>query len=336
MCRSSSRFAALMLLFAACAAGAAEQAYPHRPVRLVVPFAPGGTTDIVARMIAQRLSAVWGQQVVVDNRSGGGAIIAAEVVSQAAADGQTLLMGGTSLIINTNAATTLARGAARVDVQRDFAPIILCATGANVLSVRQGSPLKSLKELIAAAKAKPGVLTYGTAGVGSSNHMSGELLRLMAGIDIVHVPYKGNAPALADTAGGQIDMVFAGVPTQQAFLRSGRLRALAIGSRQRFVTLPEVPTFEEAGLPGYEMPNFFGFLAPARTPDNVIAKINADTEAVLARPEIVKQLVADGAMPGGGTPGQFAIFIRERTLVLTKLIKAANLRPEYTEASAPR
>lgn len=312
----------------ATAVEAAQQSFPSRPVRLVVPFAPGGTTDIVARMVAQRLSSTWGQQIVVDNRAGGGAIIAAELVTQAAPDGHSLLMAGTSLIINTNASTNLSRGRSRVDVQRDLAPIILCATGANVLSVRPSSTIKSLKELIAAAKANPGKLTFGTSGVGSSNHMSGELLKLMAGINIVHIPYKGNSPALTDAAGGQIDMVFAGVPTLQPFLKGGRLRALAIGSKQRFVTLPDVPTFEEAGLPGYEMPNFFGLMAPTGTPAAVIAKINADADAVLKRPEIIQQLVSDGAVAGGGTPAQFGTFIRERTATLATLIKAANIRPE--------
>jgi len=213
-------------------------------------------------------------------------------------------------------------------VQRDFAPIILCATGANVVSVRQASPVRTLKDLIALAKAKPGQLTFGTSGVGSSNHMSGELLKMMAGIDLVHVPYKGNTPALTDAAGGQIDMVFAGVPTLQPFLKSGHLRALAIGSKQRFVTLPDVPTFEEAGLPGYEMPNFFGLLAPAGTPRHIIAKINRDTQTALTSREIGQQLIVDGAMPGGGTPAQFAEFIRDRNAKLGQLIKAANIRPE--------
>ncbi|HSQ04381.1 MAG TPA: tripartite tricarboxylate transporter substrate binding protein, partial [Burkholderiales bacterium] len=277
-------------------------------MRLIVPFAPAGTTDIIARMLAQHLSNAWGQQVVVDNRPGGGTLIAAELVKQAAADGHTLLMGGTSLIINTNAATALSGGSARVDVQRDFAPIILCATGANVVSVRYASPIGTLKDLIALAKAKPGKLTFGSSGVGSSNHLSGEVLKMMAGIDLVHVPYKGNTPALADAAGGQIDMVFAGVPTLQPFLKSRHLRALAIGSKQRFITVPDVPTFEEAGLPGYEMPNFFGLLAPAGTAGYIIAKINRDTQIALTRPEIGQQLIADGANPGGGTPAQFGEF----------------------------
>ena len=302
------------------------QSFPQRPVRLIVPFAPGGTTDIVARGVAQRLSTLWGQQVVADNRPGGGTLLGAEIVANAAPDGHTLLMVGTSTIINTG--TSFAPPSNRIDVERDFSSIILCATGANVVSVRANAPYRNLQELIAATKAKPTSLTYGTSGVGSSNHFSGELLMLMAGIQLVHVPYKGNAPALTDAVGGQIDMVFAGAAAVQTLVKAGRLRALAIGSKQRFVLLPDVPTFDEAGLPGYEMPNFFGFGAPAGTPRTVVAKINRDTETLLKQPEIIQQLLNDGLTARGGTPEDFVQFIRERKMQLVRLIKAANIRPQ--------
>ena len=307
------------------ASTACAQSFPQRPVRLIVPFAPGGTTDIVARSVAQRLSSLWGQQVVADNRPGGGTLLCAEIVANAAPDGHTLLMVGTSTVINTG--TSFAPPNNRIDVERDFSLITLCATGANVLSVRSTAPYRNLKELIAAAKAKPASLTYGTSGVGSSNHFSGELLMLMAGIQLVHVPYKGNSPALTDAVGGQIDMVFAGAAAVQTFVKAGRLRALAIGSKQRFVLLPDVPTFDEAGLPGYEMPNFFGFGAPAGTPRHVVTKINRDTETLLKQPEIIQQLLNDGLTARGGTPEDFAQFIRERKTQLVRLIKAANIRP---------
>jgi len=310
----------------AAAAPLCAQNFPQRAVRMIVPFAPGGTTDLVARGVAHRLSKSWAQQVVVDNRPGGGTLIGADIVLNAAPDGHTLLMVGTSTVINTG--TTFAPANNRIDIERDFSLIILCATGANVLSVRTDSPLRNLKELIAAAKARPASLSYGTSGVGSSNHFSGELLAMMAGIQLVHVPYKGNAPALTDAVGGQIDMVFAGAAVVQPLIKASRLRALAIGSKQRFVLLPEVPTFDESGLPGYEMPNFFGFAAPAGAPRNIVAKINQDTEALLKQPEIIQQLLGDGLSARGGTSEDFAQFIRERRTQLARLIKAANLRPQ--------
>ncbi len=302
------------------------QSFPQRPVRLVVPFAAGGTTDIIARSIAQRLSGAWGQQVVADNRPGGAAMIAAELVSRAAPDGHTLLMGGTSFVLNTS--TSFSQAPGRIDVQRDFAAIILLATGASVLAVPAASPLKTVKDLIALAKARPKQLTYGTSGVGSSNHMSGELLNLMAGISLVHVPYKGNSPSITATLGGQIDMVFAGVPTLQPMLKAGRLRAVAIGSKQRFASLPDVPTFDESGLPGYDMPSFFGLLAPARTPKALIVKINRDTERILVDQELIQQFAAEGLAPSKGSPEEFARFMRARTTQLAELIKVANIRPE--------
>ena len=319
--------AAVTMASAACAqdpSTGSGQAFPQRPVRMIVPFAPGGTTDIVARGVAQRLSGAWRQQVVVDNRPGGGTLLGAEIVLNAAPDGHTLLMVGTSTVINTG--TSFAPPNNRIDVERDFSLLTLCATGANVLSIRYNAPHRKLKELIAAAKAKPASLTYGSSGVGSSNHFSGELLMLMAGIQLVHVPYKGNSPALTDAVGGQIDMVFAGAAAVQTFVKAGRLRALAIGSKQRFVLLPEVPTFEEAGLPGYEMPNFFGFGAPAGIPRAVVTKINRDTETLLKQPEIIQQLLNEGLTARGGTPEDFAQFIRERKMQLVRLIKAANIR----------
>lgn len=303
---------------------ASAQDFPRRPVRLLVPFAPGGTTDVVARGAAQRLGATWNQQVVVDNRPGGGSLIAVEIVANAVPDGHTLLTTGTSVVVNTS--TPLAPPGVKIDIERDFAHVILFATGANVLSVRAASPLKSLKDVITAARARPASLTYGSSGFGSSNHFSGELLMAQAGIKLVHVPYKGNAPALTDAVGGQIDLVFAGVPAQQALLKAGRLRALAIGSKQRFALIPDVPTFSEAGLPGYEMPNYFGLSAPAGTARATVAKIHHDCEALLKQPEFVQQLQGDGLTPQGGAPESFAAYLRERQVQLTQLIKAADIR----------
>ena len=303
---------------------AQPQPYPQRPVRLIVPFAAGGTTDIVARGVAQRVSMAWKQQVVVDNRPGAGTLLGADIVLNAAPDGYTLLMMGTSTTINTT--PTAHNPKPRINLERDFTPIILCATGANILAVRANAPFKSVKDIIAAAKAKPASLSYGSAGVGSSNHLSGELLQQMAGIQLVHVPYKGNSPSITDAIGGQIDMVIAGAAALLPFTKAGRLRGIAIGSKQRFSLLPDVPTFDESGLPGYEMPNFFGFAAPAGAPRDVVSKINRDTATELKHPDIIQQMLNDGLAARGGSPEDFVRFIRERKAQLAGLIQAANIR----------
>lgn len=310
---------AILVTTAACA-----QPYPQRPVRMIVPFAAGGTTDIIARSVTTRLSALWGQQVVIDNRPGAGTLIGAELMTSAAPDGHTLLMMGTSTLILTGADATGRKP--RIDLERDFAPVILCATGANILAVRAAAPWKTLKDVIAAAKAKPNTLSYGSAGMASSPHLTGELFAQMAGIQLVHVPYKGNTPSIADAIGGQIDMVFAASPALLPFFKAGRLRGIAIGAKQRFSLLPDLPTFDEAGLPGYDLPNFFGFTTSAGTPRALIAKINRDSDAQLKHPDVTQIMINDGLTPGGGSPEDFLRFLRDRRAQLMGLVKAANIR----------
>ena len=262
-----------MLALAAllAAAPAAAQNYPVRPVRVIVPFAAGGNTDITARAIGARLSDVFGQQIVVENRPGGATNIGTELVAKAPPDGYTILMGGA-----TNAINMSTQAKPPYDTLRDFAPVILCVKGANVLSIHPSVPARNLKELIALARARPGQLNFASSGLGSSNQMAGELFKMMANVNIVHVPYKGNAPALTDTMAGHVEMMFSGVPALIPHIQSGRLRAVAIGSLKRFTAIPEVPTFDESGVKGYEATTWFGLMAPVKTPKEIVARWNVE------------------------------------------------------------
>jgi len=300
---------------------AAAQSYPVKPVRVIVPYAAGGNTDITARTVAMRLTEVFGQQVIVENRPGGATNIGSELVARAAPDGYTLLMGGASNAINMS---LFAKPP--YDTLRDFTPVVWCVQGANVLAVHPSLPVKNLKELIALARAQPGKLNFASSGIGSSNQMGGELLKMMAKINIVHVPYKGNAPALTDAVGGHVEMLFVGVPALVPHLKSGRLRGIAIGSLQRFVAIPEVPTFDESGLPGYESTNWFGLLAPARTPQEIVARLNAESGKILAGAEVRDRFLNEGLVAKGGTPEAFGKFIQSEIAKYAKVVKAAGLK----------
>jgi len=317
---------AIAIAFAAAAlasTGAPAQGYPQKTVRVVVPYAPGGNTDFTARVIAAKLTDVFGQQIVVENRPGGGTNIGSELVAKAPADGYTLLMGGASNAINMSFYPKMP-----YDTLRDFAPVILCVKGANVLSVHPSLPAKNLQELIALAKARPGQLNYASSGLGSSNMMAGELLKLMAGVNIVHVPYKGNSPALTDTIGGQVEMIFSGVPALLPHIKSGRLRAIAIGSLKRFPALPDVPTIDASGLKGYEATTWFGLMAPAKTPKEIVARLNSEFGKILVSTEVHDRFMNEGIEPIGGTPGQFGAFIRAEIDKYAKVVQATNLRAQ--------
>jgi len=317
---------AVAIAFAAAAlasTGAPAQSYPQKTVRVVVPYAPGGNTDFTARVIAAKLTDVFGQQIVVENRPGGGTNIGSELVAKAPADGYTLLMGGASNAINMSFYPKMP-----YDTLRDFAPVILCVKGANVLSVHPSLPAKNLRELIALAKTRPGQLNYASSGLGSSNMMAGELLKLMAGVNIVHVPYKGNSPALTDTIGGQVEMIFSGVPALLPHIKSGRLRAIAIGSLKRFPALPDVPTIDASGLKGYEATTWFGLMAPAKTPKDIVARLNTEIARIEATREVHDRFMNEGIEPIGGTPEQFGAFIRDEIEKYAKVVKATNLRAQ--------
>jgi tripartite-type tricarboxylate transporter receptor subunit TctC len=316
-----ARLFALMLSLAAGAACA--QSYPNHAVRLIVPFLAGGSTDIVGRTVAQKLSEMWGQPVVVDNRPGGSTMIGTELVARSAPDGYTLLVTPAPFTINPSLVAKVA-----YDALNDFAPITLINTTPLVMVVNPGVPAKNVKELIALAKAKPGKLNFGSSGTGGSNHLAGELFNAMAGVKMAHIPYKGNAGALTDIVGGHLDVVYNGLTSALALIKGGKLRVLAVTSLKRNAALPDVPTLDEAGLKGFEAVAWNGLTAPAKTPRDVIMKINADVLKVVNSPELKERLKAEGSDPVGNTPEQFGVFLRDEIAKWAKVIKFANVKPE--------
>jgi tripartite-type tricarboxylate transporter receptor subunit TctC len=327
--KTRTRLLALVALLAAASAAAqtastgSGQAYPIRPVRMIVPFAAGGNTDITARAIGVKLSEVFGQQIVVENRPGGATNIGSELVAKAPPDGYTILMGGA-----TNAINMSTQAKPPYDTLRDFAPVVLCVKGANVLSIHPSVPAKNLKELIALAKARPGQLNFASSGLGSSNQMAGELFKMMANINIVHVPYKGNAPALTDTMAGHVEMMFSGVPALIPHIQSGRLRAIAIGSLKRFAAIPEVPTFDESGVKGYEATTWFGLMAPVKTPKEIVARWNIEVGKILASPDLKGRFINEGLEPMGGTQEEFGKFIRSEIEKYARVVVATGMKPQ--------
>ena len=301
-------------------ASALAQGFPSKPVRVVVPFPPGGGTDIVARTVAPKMSELLGQPVVVDNRSGAGGNLGTEVVAKSPADGYTLLVASASSAINT----TLVKGLSW-DLARDFSPVVLLVVNQHLLAAHPSVPAANARELIALAKAKPGQVTYASYGNGSSAHLTAELFKMTAGVDLLHVPYKGAAPAVNDLIGGQVNVMFADVAALLPHLKSGRLKALGIGSAHRFEGLPEVPTISESGLPGFEAGGFLGLVAPGGTPPAVIAALNAAALKSLAMPDVRERLLALASPPMGGTPGQFGQYLKAEIDKWARVIRAGNI-----------
>jgi tripartite-type tricarboxylate transporter receptor subunit TctC len=289
-------------------------------VRLVVPFAPGGSTDVIARMMAQKLGELWGQTVVVDNRAGAGGNLGADIVAKAPADGYTLLLASGSITINPQLYKKMP-----FDTKKDLVPITNVASGPMLVVVPDDSPAKTIKDLIAMAKAKPGSVNFGSAGVGSQVHLAGENFANAAGIDIVHVPYKGEAPAYTDLMAHQTQMMVGNFAAASALLGKGRLRALAVTGKQRSPLLPNVPTVAESGLPGFENTGWFGLLAPAGTPAAVLAKIQADSVKVLAGTDTKARLYVQGMTPVGNTPAEFAKAMEEESQHWATVIKNRKL-----------
>jgi tripartite-type tricarboxylate transporter receptor subunit TctC len=300
------------------------QDYPRRPVRLIVPFPPGGGNDIVARAVARELGKSLGQQLVVDNRAGAGGAIGAELAARSPADGYTLFLGGVgSHVVNPSLHAKLS-----YDPIRDFAPVTLIASAPSVLVVNPSLPATSVAEFTALAKANPGKLNYASNGNGSSAQLAAVLYESMAGVRMVHVPYKGVAPALVDLMSGEVQLMFGTLVAILPHIKAGRLRALAVTGRTRSALLPEVPTLAESGLPGYEAGSWYGILAPAGTPGAIVARLNAEINAAIRQPEVRERLAAEGAEVLGGTPGDFASHIRAELSRMGKLMREAGVRME--------
>jgi tripartite-type tricarboxylate transporter receptor subunit TctC len=317
--RRFGRFTALALGLALMVAAPAHAVYPERPVTMVVPFSAGGTTDILARIVGEELSKRLGQQIVIDNRAGAGGNTGTAVVAKAAPDGYTLVMG----TIGTHAINTSIYKSMPYDPVQDFAPVTMVAKVPNVLVVHPSAPFRTVAELIAYAKAHPGELNFASSGNGSSIHLSGELFKAMTGTDIVHVPYKGSGPAVIDMISGQVPLMimFDNLPSSLPHIEAGKLVPLGVTSATRSQVLPDVPTIAEAGLPGYEATPWFGVLAPAGTPNEVIGKLHQEIVAVLALPTVQQRLIEQGAEAGGDTPEHFAEVIKADLAKWAALIK---------------
>jgi len=304
-------------------AARAQQAYPAKPIRLILPFPPGGSTDIVARLIGQKLTESWGQPVLIENRPGAGGNIAAETAARAAPDGYTLFQVNVANAIGATLYPKLP-----YDLITSFAPVIQLATTPYVLLAHPTVPAKNTAELIALAKARPGQLNYASAGGGSATHLSGELLKSMAGVNIVHVPYKGTGPAVTALLSGEVDLYFATVPAALPLVEAKKLRALGVTSARRSPLMRDVPAIAEAGLKGYETSTWHGVLAPAATPADVVVKLNAEIARTLAQPAVKERLVGQGLDPVGGTPEQFGAYLKTEISKWAVVVKASGARPE--------
>ena len=303
------------------------QSWPSKPVRIIVPFPPGGTTDIVARSLGVELQKMWGQPVIIENRAGAGGNVGAEAVARSPNDGYTLLMG----TVGTHAinAPLFAQNGNKMpfDPVKDFVPITLAAGVPNVMVVNPKVPVNSVSEFIAYAKANPGKLNMASSGNGTSIHLTGELFKTMTGTYMVHLPYRGSAPAVSDLLAGNTDVMFDNLPSALPHIKAGKLKALAVTSRARSPALPNVPTIEEAAkLNGFDASSWFGLFAPAGTSRTIVDKIQADVAKALAMPEVRERFVAQGAQPSGSTPDQFAAFIRAETDKWTKVVKISNAK----------
>jgi tripartite-type tricarboxylate transporter receptor subunit TctC len=315
-----NRLFVLILTFAACPALFAAESYPNRPIRMIVPLAPGGGMDTVARGVAFKLTDSLGQSVVIDNRSGGGGSIGVDIVTHAASDGYTLLMMSSSSVVYP------MMYKARYDVVKDLAPISQVTSQPYVIVVNPTVPVKSVSELIAYAKSNPGKLTYASSGSGTLIHLATELFNSMAGTRMVHVPYRGIGAAYPDLFGGQLQLIFASAISAMPFIHSQRIRGIAVTSTRRAKALPDLPTVAQAGLPGYEVTQWYGVLGPAGTPPAIIDRLSKEIAASLQLPDMAARLAADGAEPVGGTPQQFAAHIKAERDKWTKVIKEAGIK----------
>jgi tripartite-type tricarboxylate transporter receptor subunit TctC len=312
----------LLTLTAGLAGIASAQSFPVKPLRIVVAFPPGGPSDYAARVVSQKLPEFIGQPVVVDNRAGAGGALATELVARAAPDGYTLVVG------NTGTLTVLPHLQAKMpyDPMRDFTPIVNLIGGPSFLLIHPSVPAKNLRELIALAKRKPGQLSFASAGVGQISHMNGELLKQLAGIDLLHVPYKGTGPTMPELIGGQVSMTFSTSVDSLQFVKAGRARALAVTGKQRLAVAPDIPTMAEAGLPGFESLNWNGIVGPAGIPRDVVNRLNREIVRVLNLPDVKEKVIAQGNFVIGDTPEQFGAFIRAESDKWARVVKQANIK----------
>jgi len=314
----------MLAVLALSAAAAHAEAYPARPIRMIVAYPPGGGTDIVGRMVAQKLGEALGQSVVVENRGGASGNIGTELAARAAPDGYTILMGN----VAPNAINVSLFRQLPFDPVADFVPVSLVASTPNILVVHPSTPARTVREVTALAKAKPGTLNFASAGVGSSSHLAGELFRILAGADIVHVPYKGAGPAMVDVLSGQVQLYFATMPAAMPHVKSGKLAPVAVTSAKRSHALPELPTIAESGVPGYEASTWYGLLAPAHTPGAVITRLHEGVVKILANPALHEKLAEQGFEPVGSSPEEFGAHINSEITKWSKVIHDAGIRPE--------
>jgi tripartite-type tricarboxylate transporter receptor subunit TctC len=310
--------AALML------ATPASAQFPTKPIHIIVPFPAGGSADIMARVVGQKMTETWGQPVVVDNRPGAGGNIAAELAAKSASDGYTLFL----CTVGTHAIHQTLYDKLPFDPLRDFSAVAYIAGVPNVVVVHPSVPAKNVKELIAFVKARPGQVNFGSPGAGSSVHMSGEMLKVMAGLDMAHIPYKGNPQAVTDLMAGQIQLMITNMPAVVPYIQSGRLRALAVTTKTRSLALPDLPTMEEAGLPGYESSAWFGLVSPAAVSRDIVDRLNAEVARIVGLADVKRSLAGQGADPRVMTPDEFGAFMKAETTKWAKIVKASGARAD--------
>ena len=308
----------------ACVPAALAQEFPHKPIRLVVPFAPGGSSSIVARAVAAEMSKTLGQQIYIDNKPGGAGNVAMLEVANADPDGYTLIIGH----IGTLAVNPYMFAKLPFDVDKDFIPVSLLAKVPSIFVVYSGVPAKDLREFVALARAKPGQLNYGSAGNGSAGHLAFEYLKLVTGIDVQHVPYKGTGPQLTDLLGGRTDAASAGTPPLLPHIKSGKLRAIAVGTPQRIHSLPDVGTVAEQGYPGFETTQWYGLMAPAKTPDAIVKRLSDEAGKAARTPAVAERFAADDAIAVGSTPAEFAAFIRDEQKRWSEVVRKAKIKAD--------
>jgi tripartite-type tricarboxylate transporter receptor subunit TctC len=316
--------ACLMATLGAAAAPSLAQSFPSRPMRMIVHFPAGGPTDLVARMLGQKMSETWSQQVVVDNRPGAGGVVGVELVVRAPPDGHTLLFATSGSMSITPAIGTKVP----YNVFTDLAPVSLVVINPQILVLHPSVPANSVRELIRLAKSKPGQINYASVGIGSPQHLGGEMLKAMTGINMVHIPYKGTAPAVTDLLAGQVSLMFNSMPSVLPQVKAGRLKGIAVSTARRSAAAPDIPTVAESGVPGFDYATWYGLFAPAATPKDVIAKLNAETIRIMQDKSVAQRLMSEGAEPAAGTPEQLAQYMRSEYEQWKKTIAAARLKIE--------